>query len=339
MTEPAVDGHTGAGAGAGVGAGARAGAGGAGRKTESDGAEAEAGGRAGAADAGRKAEAVAVVGTGRMGAAMAGRLVGAGHPLTVYNRTPDRAEGLGGRVAATPGDAVADAAYVVVSLADDDAVRAVYADLVDGLAPGTIVLETSTIHPATVRDLAARVSARGATLLDTPVSGSVPLVQRGELTALVGGDPPALDRARPVLGTFASRIFHLGPAGGGATMKLVVNSVIHGLNLALAEALVLAERAGVDRATAYDVLAGSAVGAPFVHYKRDAYLAPDTAAVAFALDLVAKDLRLIDELATAAGARMPQSAATAAAVNEAVAEGYGPRDMSALAALLREQKP
>ncbi len=155
------------------------------------------------------------------------------------------------------------------------------------------------------------------------------------MTALVGGDAEALERARPVLATFASRILHLGPQGAGATMKLVVNSVIHGLNQALAEALVLAERAGVDRTAAYDVLAASAVAAPFVAYKRESYVNPDSAGVAFALDLVAKDLRLIGALATSVGARMPQMAANAEVVSTAVAEGYGERDMSALAALLR----
>ena len=282
---------------------------------------------------------VAVVGTGRMGAAMARRLLAAGHAVTVYNRTPSRAAALGAPVAATPREAVAGASWVVVSLADDAAVRAVYAGpdgLVAGLAEGAVVVETSTIHPATVRDLGEAVAARGAALLDSPVSGSVTLVERGEVTALVGGDADVLSRVRPVLDTFAGRVFHLGAPGSGATMKLVVNAVVHGLNQALAESLVLAERAGVDRATAYDVLAGSAVGAPFVHYKRDAYVDPDTAPVAFALDLVAKDLRLIGDLAGAVGARMTQLAANAAVVDEAVKAGYGPRDMSALAALLSE---
>ncbi|GIF62072.1 3-hydroxyisobutyrate dehydrogenase [Asanoa ishikariensis] len=276
---------------------------------------------------------VAVIGTGRMGAAMVGRLAGAGHPVTVYNRTPSRAAGLPAVVAPTPAEAVAGAAFVVVSLADDDAVRAVYADLVGGLTPDAIVLETSTIHPDTVRELAAAVG--DGRLLDSPVSGSVALVSQGALTALVGGSAEALEQARPVLSTFASRVLHLGPQGSGATMKLVVNSVIHGLNQAVAEALVLAERAGIDRTAAYDVLAASAVAAPFVAYKRDAYVNPDAAGVAFALDLVAKDLRLIDALATSVGARMPQLAANAAVVADAVDGGYGAQDMSALAALLR----
>jgi len=284
------------------------------------------------------AETVAVIGTGRMGAAMAGRVAAAGHRVTLYNRTPARAEGLGLPVAATPRAAVAQAGFVLVSLADDEAVRAVYRGdegLVAGLAPGAVVLETSTISPATVRDLADSVSVRGAALLDAPVSGSVALVERGELTVLVGGDPAALERARPILATFGRRILHLGGQGAGSTMKLVVNSVIHGLNEAVAEALVLAERAGVDRAAAYDVLANSAVAAPFVQYKREAYLDPESGGVAFALDLVAKDLRLISDLAASVGARMAQRDANAAVVDEAVRAGLGARDMSAIAILLR----
>jgi 3-hydroxyisobutyrate dehydrogenase/2-hydroxy-3-oxopropionate reductase len=281
---------------------------------------------------------VAVVGTGRMGTAMVGRLLAAGHPVTVYNRTPSRAEGLGAPVARTAADAVRGASVVIVSLADDDAVRAAYAGedgIVAGLGAGAVVCDTSTIAPATVRAVGADVAARGASLLDTPVSGSVALVQSGQLTVLAGGSPEALEQARPALASFAARIVHLGAQGAGATMKLVVNSVVHGLNQAVAEALVLAEKAGVDRAAAYDVFTTSAVAAPFVQYKRQSYVDPESAPVAFALDLVAKDLRLIAELADSVGARMPQLAANRQVVAEAVSAGLGDKDLSALAQLLR----
>jgi 3-hydroxyisobutyrate dehydrogenase and related beta-hydroxyacid dehydrogenases len=281
---------------------------------------------------------VAVIGTGRMGAAMVGRLLAAGHAVTVYNRTAARAEGLGAPVAATAAAAVRGASVVIVSLADDDAVRAAYRGedgLIAGLSAGTVVCDTSTIAPATVREMAVEVAARGAYLVDSPVSGSVALVQSGQLTVLAGGDAAALERARPALSAFAARIVHLGGQGAGATMKLVVNSVVHGLNQAVAEALVLAEKAGIDRAAAYDVFTSSAVAAPFVQYKRQSYVEPETAPVAFALDLVAKDLRLITELADSVGARMPQLAANRAAVAEALQRGLGERDMSALAQLLR----
>jgi 3-hydroxyisobutyrate dehydrogenase/2-hydroxy-3-oxopropionate reductase len=118
-------------------------------------------------------------------------------------------------------------------------------------------------------------------------------------------------------------------------MKLAVNDVVHGLNQALAEALVLAERAGVDRIAAYDVFAASAVAAPYVGYKRDAFLHPEHAPVAFPLDLVAKDLDLISGLAGTVGARMEQLAANRRAVTRALALGYGQRDLSAIAEMLR----
>src|SRR5438270_3860867 len=178
---------------------------------------------------------IAVVGTGRMGAAMAARLTGAGHEVVAYNRSRARAAALEVEVAATPAAAVADAEVVFVSLADDAAVAAVYrgADgLVAGLSDATVVLETSTVHPDTVRALAPLVAGRGATLLDAPVSGSVPVVDRGELTFMVGGDGAALERVRPLLDVLAARVFHLGEVGRGAVMKLVVNSVVHALNQA-----------------------------------------------------------------------------------------------------------
>lgn len=286
---------------------------------------------------------VAVIGTGRMGTAMVGRLAGAGHHLTVHNRTRAKAEAVAARhdaaVAPTPREAVREADVVLVSLADDAAVRAAYGGpdgLVAGLAAGQVVADTSTVDPETLRGLEAAVVAAGAALLDTPVSGSVSTVEAGALLVMAGGDAAALERARPALEAIASRIVHLGPLGAGATMKLVVNAMVHALNGALAEVLVLAEKAGLDRACAYDVIAASAVGAPFVAYKRDAYLSPEGTPVAFALNLVAKDLALADALAARVAAPMPQLATNREVVQRAVAAGLGDADLSALATLLRQ---
>jgi 3-hydroxyisobutyrate dehydrogenase/2-hydroxy-3-oxopropionate reductase len=277
-----------------------------------------------------------------MGGAMAARLAGAGFAVTVWNRTPERgrrlADEIGATAAATPREAAGAARTVVVSLADDAACRNVYTGhdgLAAGLASGTVVLETSTIAPATVRDLEPLVAERGAALLDAPVSGSVPVVQRGELTFMIGGPAAGLEAARPVLDELGARAFHLGDVGAGATMKLAVNAVVHGLNQSLAEALVLAEKAGVDRAKAYEVFAASAIAAPFVHYKQAAYLDPDGTPVAFMLDLVAKDLALIQDLADEVGARVDQVGTNRRVVQEAQDNGYGERDLSALAEYLR----
>ena len=143
-----------------------------------------------------------------------------------------------------------------------------------GLRPDTVVCESSTIDPGTVRRLRPLVADRGAFLLDTPVSGSVPSVEAGQLTIMAGGDAAVLERVRPVLDPLAKQVFHVGDLGSGAVMKLAVNAILHGLNLALSESLVLAERGGVARETAYEVFAASAIAAPFVHYKREAFEHP-----------------------------------------------------------------
>jgi 3-hydroxyisobutyrate dehydrogenase-like beta-hydroxyacid dehydrogenase len=285
---------------------------------------------------------VALVGTGRMGAAMAGRVADAGFDLSLFNRTESRARAvakdIGGTAMGSAHEAVAEADIVVVSLADDAAVEATYRGeegLASGLRPGAVVCDTSTVDPQTIRRLAPLVADRGATLLDCPVSGSVSVVEAGALAVMVGGDESALERARPVLEAFASQIFPMGPLGAGAAMKLVVNSLVHSLNVALSEALVLGERAGLDRAAVYDVFEAGAAGAPFVKYKREAFVHPEDAAVAFTLGLVAKDQKLIHALAQHVGARMDQADTSRRLVAEAVLDGLGERDLSAVAEFLR----
>jgi 3-hydroxyisobutyrate dehydrogenase-like beta-hydroxyacid dehydrogenase len=284
---------------------------------------------------------VAVVGTGRMGGAMVGTLRRAGFDVLVFNRTPAKAEAVaaatGARVAASAAEAAAGAGVVVGSLTDDTVEEAYRGPegVAAGLQPGTVVLESSTVDPRTVRALGPLVAERGASLLDAPVSGSVPLVERGELMVMVGGDAGALERARPVLDILAAKVIHVGELGAGATMKLVVNAALHGLNLAVSESLVLAEKAGVARGAAYEVLASSAIAAPFVHYKRPAFEHPEETPVAFSLDLAAKDLDLALGLAGQAGATMEQAATNRRVIGEAVAAGLGAADLSALAVHLR----
>ena len=287
---------------------------------------------------------VALIGAGRMGSAMGGRIVEAGHDLVVFNRTRPRAaevaQRIGGRVTETAREAAASAEVCVVSLADDAAVTAIYLaedGLVVGVQPGAVICDTSTVAPATVRGLAPLVAQQGATLLDTPVSGSVSSVESGTLAVMVGGDQATLDRVRPVLDAFAKSIFHLGDVGAGATMKLVVNSLVHSLNVAVSEALVLAENAGLDREIVYDVFESGAAGAPYVKYKRAAFLQPGEAPVAFSLALVAKDQELIHDLAQQTGTRMDQAEASRQLVAEAVEAGLAERDISEVASFLRHE--
>jgi 3-hydroxyisobutyrate dehydrogenase-like beta-hydroxyacid dehydrogenase len=287
---------------------------------------------------------VAILGVGHMGGAMAGTLRRAEFDVTVWNRTEATAAAVAARtgavVAASATDAVRDAEVVISSLADDDAVLATYTGS-SGVAPalhtGQTVLEMSTIAPATVHAIRPSVQERGAALLDAPVSGSVTLADAGTLTVMVGGDPEALERVRPVLDALAAKVFHVGGPGSGATVKLAVNALIHAIDVGLSEALVLAERAGVERSVAYDVFAGGAAAAPFVLYKRDAFEHPEGAPTAFSLDLMKKDLDLILALAGEVGLHMGQAELNRMVVRDALEAGFTGRDMSAIAAHLRER--
>jgi len=286
--------------------------------------------------------AVGVLGIGRMGGSMARALAAAGFEVVCWNRTPAAAEALAGevrgRAMARPADVAVAADVCISMLADGPAVEAVFRGrdgLLAGARPGNVLVDSSTVPPSTIRGLASDARAAGAGILDAPVSGSVALARSGGLTIMVGGDAVDLERARPVLDALATTVFHMGPLGSGAAMKLAVNAVIFGLNEALAEALVLAEAAGIDRHAAYDVLAASAVGAPFVGYKRAAFLEPDTTPVAFAVDLAAKDLQLIADLAHEVGIPMPQAIANLEAIRAASADGRGDHDFSTVAEHLR----
>jgi len=241
-------------------------------------------------------------------------------------------------VADTPAEAVAMADVALTSLADDNAVRSVYLGehgVVAGLRPGVVMMEMSTIDPEVVVEIGSAVDATGAVLLDAPVSGSVSTVEQGALTIMVGGDPASVDKARPVLDALSARVIEVGERGAGAATKLAVNALVHGLNVALSEALVLAESAGVGRSVAYEVFASGAGGAPFVQYKREAYEHPDRAVVAFSLDLVAKDLELITRFGDRVGAPMDQAETELEIVRRAIAAGMGDRDLSAVAVFLR----
>src|SRR4051812_49333803 len=290
---------------------------------------------------------VGLLGTGRMGSAMARAIRAAGHDLVLWNRSGARAAELaaelrdGADVAARPADVAARADVCITMLADGAAVDEVYGGpdgLVAGAQPGTVLVDCSTVPPATIRAHEAAARAKGAGILDAPVSGSVVVAAAGPLTLIGGRAKNDLERARPVLEAIAATILHLGPLGSGAAMKLAVNTVIFGLNQAVAEGLVLAERAGIRRDLAYDVIAAGAAGAPYVGYKRAAFLDPDGTPVAFSLDLAAKDLGLIAELAEDVGLAMPQAVVDLASIRAASAGGRGGRDFSTVADQLRESR-
>ena len=286
----------------------------------------------------------AILGTGRMGSAMAERLATQGVDVVLYNRTRERCDPLASRlgctVASTPAEAASRADVVISMVADDDAVRELYEGdegVPAGIRPDAVAVDMSTTLPDTIQAIAPAVRATGAGILDAPVSGSVTSTLGGELTIMVGGSADDLERARPVLDRLAKRIFHMGQLGTGAAMKLAVNTVIYGLNGALSESVILAEHNGIDRAIAYEVLANSAVAAPFVQYKRAAFVDPDATPVAFSLTLAEKDLRLIEQLAAESATPMPQAAINHEAIRAAMASIGSDADFSSVARYLRRE--
>jgi 3-hydroxyisobutyrate dehydrogenase/2-hydroxy-3-oxopropionate reductase len=269
---------------------------------------------------------------------MARNVRAAGFPLIVWNRTPSRSGALaaeGAAVAADPSD-LADADIVVTMLADADAVQAVvvHSGLLQSLRPGTIVVDMSTIGPAAAQELARAVSAHDSTFLDAPVSGSVSVAETAQLFAMVGGDEDAYLHATPVLDAMTKGHMLLGPAGAGAAMKLAVNAMIAVTNEAIAETLTLASRWGIDSERAYDVIASGAVASPFVLYKRNAFLHPQTEPVAFTTRLMHKDVGLARRLAAELGVRTPALDAAHTVLDDAVGKGLAERDMTAVFELL-----
>ena len=285
---------------------------------------------------------VGFLGLGRMGTPIVRNLVAAGFPVTVWNRTRARAEELAGEVPVTVADEPSQLAAAVdvtmTMVADDDAVAEVYlgdGGIVAGIAPGAVALDLSTVAPATARRMAAALRERGADFADSPVSGSTAVAEARKLLFMVGGEDATVTRVRPLLEATGSAVHHLGPVGTGATMKLAINSIVYGLNGALSEALVLAERAGIDRVAAYEVFASSAVAAPVVHYRRAAFERPGEGPVSFRLALGVKDLRLITQLAAEVGAPMPQATTNLRVHGAAEAAGFADWDLAGLAQWLR----
>jgi 3-hydroxyisobutyrate dehydrogenase-like beta-hydroxyacid dehydrogenase len=291
---------------------------------------------------GATATRIGFAGLGRMGTPMAEQLIGAGFEVTVYNRTASVAEAFaqstGAHVVASPRQLAERSEIVVLMLADGNAVLSLLdgeAGLLAGISAGDVVVDMGTSgvdHTATARE---RLAAAGAHLVEAPVSGSVAAAESRKLLIMAAGEPAAVDVALPVLRGIADNVMPIGGPGTGAAMKLAVNDVLFAINQAIAEALVLAERAGIERSVAYDVFASSAVAAPVVHYRRNVFEHPESAPVTFPIDLVIKDLELVQALANRVHASMPQAAANLASMRAASAAGLGAADMGQLAVHLR----
>ena len=271
-----------------------------------------------------------------MGRRMARRLLDAGVPLTVWNRSSSAAADLvadGARGAASPREAAEGAAVVLAMLTDDDASRAVW-DGPDGALAGlgadAVAVESSTLTPARVAEWAGGVRGTGAAPLDAPVVGSRPQAEAGRLAFLVGGEASVLGRVRPLLDVMGGAVHACGPVGGGAAMKLIVNASFAAQVAQAAESLALARALGLDAAA--DVLKALPVTSPAAAGALDA-IGAGAFDPLFPIDLVAKDLRYAEATAERAGRSVPITAAARAVYERAQRGGHGGLNVTGVARL------
>lgn len=279
---------------------------------------------------------IAFLGLGAMGRRMAARLLAAGHPVTVWNRSPQPADALralGADVAATPRAAVAGAAVVISMVFDDAASRRVWLDAQDGalagLAPAAIAIESSTVTPGWIGELAAAAAARGVGFVDAPVAGSRPQAEAGQLIFMAGGDAAAVARVTPLLRTMGRALHHVGKVGSGAWLKLAVNALFGTQVAAMAEVLAQLRAAGLDTARAVEALRAMPVTSPAAAGAAVLMLAADYRPQA-PVDLIAKDLGY----ALASSAQpLPLTQAVAERFAAARRAGYGGDNLVAVARL------
>jgi len=280
---------------------------------------------------------VGLIGLGNMGSAFAERLLDAGYDLVVHNRTPEKAQPLADRGAAVAGsvaELAGGADVVLSSLADDEALESVAAEVVDAARPGAVLVDASTVSPDASEGVAALAEQASLLYVRAPVSGNPGVVRAGNAAFIVSGPPVALDRVEPVLRAIGPTIHVVGDAEEARVVKLAINLVIAGLAQLMAEALVLGEAWGVSRAALLDTMGSSAAGAPFVKYKTEPLLRDDYSAT-FTTNLVAKDIDLVLDAAEVEGVRLPLAEDLKALVRSAIEAGYGNDDFMALFLHLR----
>ena len=282
---------------------------------------------------------VAVLGLGAMGSRMAVRLLEAGHAVTVWNRSAAAADALvarGARSATTPRLAVAGAELVLSMVTDDDASRSVWVDpgdgAIGGLARGALAVESSTVSPAWVTELADRLTTAGARPIDAPVAGSRPQAESGTLIFMAGGEVDAIDAARPLLAPLAAAVHRAGPSGHGALLKLAVNTLFAAQLASVAELIGFLAANGFARAEAAELLGRFPVAsAPAAAAAKS--MATGDGPTRFTIDLLAKDLGYLAKTAAAAGADLPSASRTREVFDRARAAGLGGADISALGRL------
>jgi 3-hydroxyisobutyrate dehydrogenase len=284
---------------------------------------------------------IALLGLGLMGSGMANRLLDAGYPLSVWNRTPDKTQPLAARgatVAKSPRQAAAGAAVVLSMLSDVQVCRDVWlgrGEAILGTSPGTILVESSTVTVEWIHELDRAAHEHGCELVDAPVTGSKPQSEAGQLLFLAGGSNSVLDRITPILKTMGRDVVHVGPVGSGARLKLINNFLSGSQAAALAEAMSLIERSGLDKEKALGVLTEGAPGSPIVKLLSGRMTARQYEPN-FLLRLMAKDLRYAVSEADHQGLDLDMGRAALRVFEHAISAGQGEEDMAAVVEQFRQ---
>jgi 3-hydroxyisobutyrate dehydrogenase len=279
--------------------------------------------------------AVAILGTGIMGAAMARNILAEGMEVRVWNRTREKAEPLaedGAKVAYSPAEAAEGADFVITMLADTDTVGEAVAGEVSplpALAEDGIWLQMSTVGAEGSDRLGEIAAEYGVTYVDAPVLGTKEPAEQGQLVVLASGPEEALERCQPIFDAIGSKTLWLEPAGQGSRLKLVTNSWLVGLLGVLAETIALAQTLGVDPSRFLEAIEDSPVGAPYAQMKGQMMI-QENFPTSFSLNLARKDATLLLDAAGANGLRLPIAEAAAAHFDEAINAGYGEEDMAAV---------
>ena len=274
------------------------------------------------------------VGLGAMGSRLARRLLAAGHQVAGWNRTAEKARDLvaaGLTPATSPRAAAEGVEAVFVMVTDDAALRAVALGpdgLIAGLGAGAVLVEMSTVSPVVVRELAAPVAARGATLIEAPVSGSTITVEQGTASFMVGGDPAACERVRPFLLAMGTAVTHVGELGLAKTMKVATNLGLAVQMLAFSEAVLLAEKAGIARERAVEALLKSVIASPMVKYRGPFVLGQMTTEAWFKVAMIQKDLQLALDQGRASGVPLPLTSVVQEWMTAARGLGLGDYDFA-----------
>ena len=284
---------------------------------------------------------IAFLGLGIMGTGMAGRLLDAGFPVTVYNRSAERArplESKGAVVADSPRAAASGADIVFSMVADDAASRAMWNGehgALAGARPDSIAVECSTLTVGRVRELDDAAARAGCTFVDAPVTGSRMQAAAGELLFLVGAEGDALARIRPALEVMGKTIIHLGPVGSGALVKLINNFLCGVQAASLAEAIAVIERSDLDRDRTVQAIVNGSPGSPVMKTLASRILADDFSPN-FYLHLLAKDMGYAIDEGESRGVPMKTAATALEVLRGAMAHGDGDRDMAAVVQQFRE---